>query len=101
MGTSMDSTPEGQPGHTERMSGLDSLLGRRYERAGNLQDLGAAITAAIEATPEDHPGRGVWLRNLSNSLSDRYDWVGNLHLEAAIALSEAAIGATPDVTLTE
>jgi len=86
--------------HTGRLSNISVRLIRRYERAGNLQDLGAAINhaeTAVKATPEDHPGRATRLSNLSCYLSFQYERAGNLEdLEAAITHAEAALKATPE-----
>jgi len=57
----LEQTPEGRPERSRLLYLLGEVLRIRYERAGNLQDLEAAIgfsEAAVDIAPEDHPDRG-------------------------------------------
>lgn len=71
-----------------RLARLGSHVYCRYERAGNAEDFGAAIThieTALKATPEDHLQRESRLMSLGSYLSSRYEQTGILEdLELAI-----------------
>ncbi|CAG7990217.1 unnamed protein product, partial [Penicillium salamii] len=91
--------PVDHPDRTSCLNNLSNRLSSRYERAGNLDDLEAAISRAqdaAQATPVDHPNRARPLTTLSNCLSRRYERTGNLDdLEAAIRRAQDAVQATP------
>jgi tetratricopeptide (TPR) repeat protein len=81
------------------LSNLGATLRVRFERAGELADLDAAVQAgqaAVEATPTGHPNRATMLSNLGSALQIRFERVGELaDLDAAVQAGRAAVDATP------
>ena len=77
------------------LSNLGAALQTRFERAGELADLDAAITAgqqAVAATPAGHPGRAAMLSNLGAALQTRFERAGELaDLDAAIDAGQQAV----------
>ena len=71
----------------------------RFERAGAMTDLDAAIEAAegaVGAVPHDHPDRGRYLSNLGIKREARFRRSGDPDdLEAAIRAGTAAVDLTP------
>ncbi|KAL7918917.1 CHAT domain-containing protein [Trichoderma austrokoningii] len=63
------------------LSNLGSMLGRRFERTGSMDDLNRAVSVAsdaVDATPHDHPHRAACLNNLGNRLGRRFERTGSL-----------------------
>ncbi|RPB27802.1 hypothetical protein L211DRAFT_778853 [Terfezia boudieri ATCC MYA-4762] len=76
MQVALKAIPESHPNRATCLNNLGNCLNWRYERAGNLEDLEAAINstqAAVKAMQDDHPGRAEWLSNLGNHFCSRYE----------------------------
>ena len=76
------------------------MLSFRYFRAGNIDDLHAAITKAeiaVSTTPKNHPNRAEQLSTLVGMQLDRYLWTRNMDdLQAAVSKAELAVSTTPE-----
>lgn len=87
------------PSADHMISYLSSLLGKRYKRTGDLDDLEQAIKQSAEivaATPSSHPKRPQRLTSLSNYLFKGFNRLGALDdLEKATQACEGAVTATP------
>jgi len=70
------------------LNNLGSILGRRFEQTGLIDDLCAAVEVneeAVKSTPHDHPNRVMYLNNLSNALLNRFKRTGSIDdLNAAV-----------------
>ena len=90
---------EGDKDPKDLLAYLGGYLITKYEEAGDLRYLEAAIEAleaAVELTLEGCPHRVECLNELATSLRRRYERTGNLQdLEAAIRHAETAVEATP------
>jgi nucleoside phosphorylase len=75
------------------------IFEKRFQRAGNLDDLNNAISIgeeAVSATPLDHPNRAGRLSNLAIFRQSRFEQTRNLDdLNNAISIGEEAVSATP------
>ncbi|KAL8367940.1 hypothetical protein RB599_003723 [Gaeumannomyces hyphopodioides] len=78
---------------------LGSLLGRRFDRTGSMDDLNRAVEVtdmAVDATPQDHPDRAAILNNLGGWLGRRFDRTGSMDdLNRAVEVTDMAVDATP------
>ncbi|KAG1727982.1 TPR-like protein [Suillus lakei] len=81
------------------LGNLGVLLGTRFKRRGNDEDLDRAIALEREALalrPVGHTDRSGSLNNLANQLSTRFSHRGNdRDLDEAIALDREALGLCP------
>ncbi|KAL8364968.1 hypothetical protein RB595_003992 [Gaeumannomyces hyphopodioides] len=78
---------------------LGSLLGRRFERTGSMDDLNRAVEVAnmaVDATPQNHPDRAGRLNSLGNQLGRRFGRTGSMDdLNRAVEVANMAVDATP------
>jgi len=77
------------------------MLGKQYERTGDIVNLEEAIQIARQAvasTLKNHSYLAMYLNNLSNILEDRYERTGDIaHFEEAIQVARQAVASTPEV----
>ncbi|KAJ8107234.1 hypothetical protein OPT61_g9005 [Boeremia exigua] len=82
------------------LNNLVVALGSRYQRFGEISDLGEAISIAqkvVNETPIDNPERPKRLKNLSNCVTKRYARTQSMaDLDEAIRAAEEAAAAIPD-----
>jgi tetratricopeptide (TPR) repeat protein len=97
---SLHCTRRGDESEASRLNNLGVILGRRYERTGEMVDLEKAITRArnvVDLTPGNHPDRAMYLDNLGNKLGSRYKRIGDMaDLKEAITAARNAVDSTPD-----
>ncbi len=93
--------PRGQPDWAGAQSNLCYALRVRFERAGSLVDLDAAVAAGEQAAvafSAHHPGRADVLSNLGNALSTRFERFGvPADIDAAVTAGRAAVAAAAGV----
>jgi hypothetical protein len=96
---SVNAFPPGHPNRTIGMHKLTILLGLRFDRIGDLDDLKRSILLAKEALaaiPLDHPHRATIMNSLANRLLSRFQRTGDLQdLDQAIVWVNKAVAATP------
>ncbi|MBT2455569.1 hypothetical protein [Streptomyces sp. ISL-86] len=75
------SLPAGHSDGAEALSSLGIALRRRFEHAGDLEDLDDSVQAgraALRNSPDDHPHRATFLSNVGTSFQVRYEHTGDL-----------------------
>ncbi|KAH6883524.1 CHAT domain-containing protein [Thelonectria olida] len=95
----VESTPANHPDQAGYLNNFGNLLGRQYERTGEMKDLEDAIQTArqaVESTPANHLNRTGRLTNLGNLLGLRYERTGEMRdLEDAIQTARQAVESMP------
>ena len=93
--TTVDMTPENQPGQAWRLHSLGIALSARYSTTGAIIDLEEGIKLArqlVDITPKLHPRRAERLNSLGNKLSDKYVRIGEIaDLDESIQIGKQAV----------
>ena len=87
------------PHRAHRFSNLGSLLFRRFEQTGIMDNLEHAVKAnhtAIEASSPNSPNRAAMVSSLGNKLTCRFQWTGEMQdLDRAFEVTQLAVDIIP------